>query len=341
LKSTLHIRAFVKLGHKLQESLYSTDNNLPLNKAIRKSHELNPWFTPTFYRLAIRNFLPWLEASKLSKWVEKYQSPEKSMKTGIIMAGNIPLVGFHDFLCTLISGHTAMIKLSGKDAYLLPAIAKELIDIEPAYRDKIHFLDKVPNNIEALIATGSDNTARYFDYYFKGTPRIIRKNRTSLAVLNGDETPEELEYLADDICTFFGLGCRNVSKLYLPAQTSLAPIIEALAKYKWLSSHEQYANNLRYQKARLKALNIPFIDAGPVLFVEDAQLNSQVGILHLEFFNSIENVKQILEINTEKIQCIVGNELNKSLNLGSVQKPDIGDYADNVDTLKFLTELRS
>lgn len=339
MKNQAHIKAFEKLGREIERSLNTESDKSPLNIAIQKSYEENLWFIPEFTKKAIKNIAYWLTIEKLSKWIEKYPAPTFSRKIGIIMAGNIPLVGFHDFLCTLISGHTAIIKLSGKDQLLLPAIANELIKIEPDYEQKIQFVSNAPKEVDAIIATGSDNTARYFDYNFNGIPRIIRKNRTSAAVINGMEPENELIGLADDICTFFGHGCRNISKVYLPDKTTLNRLVIALSKYKWMLNHEYYSNNVRYQKARLKALDIPYVDGGPVLFIEEEQLNSPVGIVNIQYYDSIKNVEQTLEINAEKIQCIVGSELINSVNLGSAQKPDVNEYADNVDTLEFLTAM--
>lgn len=333
------IKAFSKLAEILKCFIENESSNPQLKEAIEKAGNLNPWFIKEFELLAIKNIIPWLEEKELVDWTSKYCCEISPANVGIIMAGNIPLVGFHDFLSAVICGHITFIKLSGKDKVLLPTIIDILKQIEPRLTKKITVAGELPEKINALIATGSDNTARYFEYYYKDIPKIIRKNRSSIAVLTGKENNHDFTLLAKDICTYFGLGCRNVSKIFVPNKQPLLKISEAVQNYNWLLQNPFYSSNLKFQRARLKTIEKSFIDAGNLLFVEGEELHSPVGVVIYEFYKDINEVENKLQFINENLQCKVGEKLENSVPLGNTQQPDLQDYADNVDTMEFLAKL--
>ena len=253
------------------------------------------------------------------------------------MAGNIPLVGFHDFLSVLISGHNVLVKTSSNDQHLLPFLAKYIIAIEPRFADKITFVDGKLENFDAVIATGSNNTARYFEYYFKDKPSIIRKNRNSVAVLNGKETKEQLVALGEDIFRYFGLGCRNVSKLFVPKGYSFDAFFEAIFEYQDVIHYEKYANNYDYNKAVFLMSNFKLLDNGFLTLKEDQSYASPISSVFYEFYDDIDTLQKKLQSDHEQIQCIVSNiGIENSIDFGQTQKPKLWDYADNVDTISFL-----
>jgi hypothetical protein len=333
------ILAFSNLGKVLERFLKDESSSPHLKRALIDASHLNPWFVKEFELQAIRNIIPWLDEDTIKEWISKYCCKTTEVNVGIIMAGNIPLVGFHDFLSTVICGHNTFIKLSGKDKVLLPAIIDILKQIEPGITKKITVAGELPERIDALIATGSDNTARYFQYYYKNIPKIIRKNRSSVAILTGKETAYDYELLAKDICTYFGLGCRNVSKIFIPNQQSLLKISDALKHYDWLMQNSFYSSNLKFQRARLRTIEKQYIDAGNVLFVEGGELHSPVGIVNYELYKNMNEVENKLQFINENLQCTVGKNLKKAVPLGSTQQPQLCDYADDIDTMEFLTKL--
>ncbi len=319
-----------------------------LAQLIERAHETNPWFTKFNVLYAFEAWASALQPDKIDRWFDTYNLPDKfhAKTVGVVMAGNIPLVGFHDFLSVLAAGQRIQVKLSSNDKLLLPVLAKYLIAVAPAYKDKINFAEGILNNIDAVIATGSNNTARYFEYYFGKYPHIIRKNRNSIAVLTGNETKEQLEGLADDIMLYFGLGCRNVSKLFVPHDYDFNPVFEALLKYKDLINYKKYANNYDYNKAVYlmsvdKDDRNSLIDNGLVLFKKDVHYASPIGTVFYEYYNDLEEVKRIIDKDTDKIQAVVSNAtmLELSIPFGTTQQPQLWDYADGVDTMRFLSNL--
>jgi hypothetical protein len=256
------------------------------------------------------------------------------------MAGNIPLVGFHDLLCVLISGHIAKIKLSSQDDELLPFLVDLLVNVDDRWKKSILFTERL-NNVDAVIATGSDNSARYFEQYFKSIPKIIRKNRTSVGVIMGEENQNEYELLAHDIFSYFGKGCRNVSKLYIPDNFDMQNLVEPFNQFQTLIDHNKYANNYIYQKTIRIISSKPFIDLGFALMVGSEELVSAVGVLYYQYYSNPAQLEQVLNNQVDKIQCIVSARgwLRKSIPFGKAQQPTLNDYADNVDTLKFLLSL--
>ena len=253
------------------------------------------------------------------------------------MAGNIPLVGFHDLLSVLVSGNNAIIKLSSDDNVLLPFIIKKLIEINPEFEQKIQFVEEIKNKkMDAVIATGSDVSAKYFDYYFKNAKKIIRKNRKSVAILDGTESKKELEELAIDVFAYFGLGCRNVSKIFLPKGYKLDQLFEAFYPFQNVIEHKKYANNYDYNKAIYLMGSHEIIENGFLLLKEDTSLQSPLAMLYYEYYSNLEKVENFIKENKHQLQCVVSK--NDTV-FGQTQNPNLWDYADGVDTVEFLREL--
>ena len=309
---------------------------------IHLSQSHNGWYTPEQVYFSIQSWADALTEENIDKWLSNYsyefaQSDKKEKTVALILAGNIPLVGFHDFLSVLITGNRALIKTSSNDQHLLPFLAKYLIAVDENLKDKITFVEGKLENFDAVIATGSNNTARYFEYYFKDKPSIIRKNRNSTAILNGKETHEELEALGEDIFRYFGLGCRNVSKIFVPKGYSFDAFFQAVFKYQDVIHYEKYANNYDYNKAVFLMSNFKLLDNGFLTLKEDSSYASPISSVFYEYYEDLESLQTRLEADEEQIQCIVSNNLIKnSTAFGQSQNPQLWDYADNVDTITFL-----
>ena len=305
---------------------------------IKLSQSHNGWYTPEQVYFSIQSWAEALTKENLNQWLSAYDLEQNKIKNiALILAGNIPLVGFHDFLSVLISGNTVLVKTSSNDQHLLPFLAKYIIAIEPEFKDKIKFVEGKLENFDAVIATGSNNTARYFEYYFKDKPSIIRKSRNSVAVLNGSETKEQLEALGEDIFRYFGLGCRNVSKLFVPKDYSFVPFFEAIFAYQDVIHYEKYANNYDYNKAVFLMSNFKLLDNGFLTLKEDKSHASPISSVFYENYDNISDIKLRLQTEVEQIQCIVSaNLIEGSIDFGQTQKPALWDYADNVDTISFL-----
>lgn len=305
---------------------------------IQLSQSHNGWYTPQQVYFSIQSWAEALTEENLDEWLSGYDlENNKSKNVALILAGNIPLVGFHDFLSVLITGNTVLIKTSSNDQHLLPFLAKYIIAVESEFVAKINFVDGKLENFDMVIATGSNNTARYFEYYFKNKPSIIRKSRNSVAVLNGSETKEQLAALGEDIFRYFGLGCRNVSKLFVPKDYSFVPFFEAIFEYQDVIHYEKYANNYDYNKAVFLMSNFKLLDNGFLTLKEDKSHASPISSVFYENYENIAELENRLEEENEKIQCIVSNNLiQKSISFGQTQKPALWDYADNVDTISFL-----
>ncbi|MEJ7645357.1 MAG: acyl-CoA reductase [Chryseolinea sp.] len=326
------IHAFHQLGKQLEQ--LSDDEFQSLATDTRNQ---NPWFTEDNIRRSFDGITRWLDKKSLDDWISTYDFNISPRKIAVVMAGNIPLVGFHDFLSVLISGHSLLIKSSSKDKVLLTFIVEMLTSIEPRFKSKIEYADQL-KGFDAIIATGSDNTSRYFEYYFKKYPHIIRKNRTSVAIVDGHETLEDLTALGDDIFSYFGLGCRNVAKIFLPAGFRIDTLFECWSKFKEIINHHKYCNNYDYQKSVLLITQAPFLDNGFVMLQENKKLFSPLAVVYYEFYTDQKALAQTLEPVRSKIQCVVSNE-EGSVKFGGAQSPMLGDYADQIDTLKFLTTL--
>ena len=317
---------------------YILKNNDSWKDAKLMAESQNSWFTPEFIEYAVSGIGDqFLQPEKLMAFATAYAIPENnpSPKTiGVVMAGNIPLVGFHDWLCIFLSGHKAYIKSSSKDEVLLKHLINQLFLWEPACGE-LSFFGGMLKGADAYIATGSNNSARYFEYYFSKYPNIIRRNRTSVAIITGAETQEQLERLSDDVNLYFGLGCRNVTKAYFPAGYDFVPLITALKKYAYFGDHHKYKNNYDYQLALHLLNRIYYMTTESLLMSENTSVFSPISQLNYEFYANKEFLKESLTANND-IQCIVGEGF---LPFGSSQRPSLYDFADGIDTMRFLLTL--
>jgi hypothetical protein len=350
------LKAFSRLG-KLLSDIYNDDplqyiepgsneNLESFRNSIIQSTITNPWFTKENIRYAILAWSEVLTAPVLEQWIVPYSQDlghlKDSRKIAVILAGNIPFVGMHDFICTLLAGHKFMGKLSSNDKILLPAIARLLESVEPRFEKMISFTEGKLEGFDAVIATGSNNTSRYFEYYFSNYPHIIRKNRNGVAVLDGTESKTSLQGLGKDICLYFGLGCRSISKIFIPEGYDPKQILDACEEfYDRLFDHFKYMNNYTYQKTILQINLLPFFDNGVIVLFNSEAYSSPISVVHFEYYESLENLKKRLVTENQQIQCIVADSviLPGSVPLGSTQKPYLWDYADGIDTLDFLIKL--
>lgn len=345
------INSFHSLGEELR--------NFPEGEVFRKeewentlllTEQENPWFTQENIKKALRGILLWLDRDSLNKWLSAYPEIDfvnnKPLIIGAVMAGNIPLVGFHDFLCVLLSGNILHAKLSSSDKKLLPFLSGRLIDIEPEWKDRIQFVDRLTATMNAVIATGSNNTARHFEYYFRDIPHIIRRNRNGMAILDGKESKEELFRLGGDIFSYFGLGCRNVSKLYVPQNYIFNSFFEAIEPYKTVINHNKYHSNYVYNRTIYLMDGKVFTDNGFLAVINNPQLSSPIAVLNFEEYESLKKLKSELPEMKEQIQCIVLTERVKAgfenieiplVSIGETQSPSLTDYADGVNVMRFLS----
>src|SRR5688572_20344430 len=325
----------------LREYLLSGDP--ALQDVIEKAHANNPWFTPEFIRHALTAIgNEYLDAKKVRNWSITYQTEDvPSKKVAIIMAGNVPLVGFHDLICVLSSGHRAMIKLSEKDSILPRFIIDKWKTLCPELSDRITYSERL-EGFDAVIATGSNNSGRYFEYYFRDHPHILRRNRNGVAVLTGNETVDELRELSKDIFIYYGLGCRNVSKIYVPRGYDFSNWHAAIDHWAHLGEHHKYKNNLDYNFAIFIINQLPHIHLGHLILKEDEALGSRIGSLHYTFYTDMTMLTHELEDRKNEIQCLISSfpiKNWKHVNFGQSQIPSLNDYADGIDTMQFLTTL--
>jgi hypothetical protein len=332
----MHLQQRLDLLKKLGD--YISSDSTGWTQAIEKAHRENGWFIPEFIKLAINNIsTEFLQKQKLEDWAEKYNIPDEEpdpKNVGVVMAGNIPLVGFHDFLCVFVSGHTQTIKSSSKDEVLIRHLINKLTDWDQSVNNQVAFADMLKGR-DAYITTGSNNSSRYFEYYFGKYPHIIRKNRTSVAVLTGNETIDDLINLADDVYQYFGLGCRNVSKIYVPQQYDFVPLLEAFKKYDHLADHNKYRNNYDYQLALLIMNKQYYMTNGSIILHEHKSEFSAISRLNYEFYDNKIDLMASLS-NNQNIQCIVAEGY---IPFGSAQDPGLNDYADGLDSMLFLRTL--
>jgi hypothetical protein len=324
------IQPFVKLFEYLTTLPEAEFQSLALNVANE-----NPWFTEVNVRSAVAGITNFIAAQTLTEWIKPYRFQETPKTVALVLAGNIPLVGFHDFLAVLIAGHHAQLKLSSKDSVLMKFVIEKLIEFEPRLKSKIEITERL-HDFNAVIATGSDNSSRYFEYYFGKYPHVIRKNRTSVAVLTGDETKEELNALGNDVFNYFGLGCRSVSKLFVPQGYKFDPLFESWESFKNVIHHHKYCNNYDYQKSLLLINRVPFLDNGFVMIQESDRIVSPISVVFYEYYQNAQQLKSRLDALADKIQVIVGMDEPATVPLGKSQQPRVCDYADNIDTLAFL-----
>ena len=329
------INSLHRLGQEIHKIIYNQD------EIIHLACKQNPWFIPEFVLKALEGISYQLNEEKLTKWMSGYDLYTNSKKNiGIVMAGNIPLVGFHDLIAVLLSKHHAIIKLSHNDDVLIPYLTNKLRSIDPEIGDDITFINSL-ENVDAVIATGSDNTARYFKYNFKNIPRIIRKNRTSCSIIDGQEQAQDLANLSDDIFSYFGLGCRNISKIYIPDNYDIENLIANFNNYSRILKHSKYNNNYRYLVSKYSLENRSFIKTDFFILMESEAIVSPLACIYYEKYNDVKQLELILKRNSSKIQCVVSRKgwFTGSIPFGKAQLPEPWDYADNVDIMSFLLSL--
>jgi hypothetical protein len=330
------IHALCSLGQ------HFTSDHPDLAVALRQAEFQNGWFTQQELKHALHHWSILLTEENLLHWLNRYPAlPVKHpKKVGIIMAGNIPLVGFHDLLCVLLSGHEALVKPSSDDSVLMKYIIRYLQEQDPSLEFRLHRVERL-TGFEAVIATGSNNTNRYFEYYFREVPHILRRNRTSVAVLTGNETPAKLKLLGEDLFRYYGLGCRNVAKLFVPQHFVPDTFYEAIFDYGYVSEHNKYTNNHDYYRAIYLMNQEKFLDNNFLMLKEETQLHSPVGVLYYERYTGISDVQTRLIELQDELQCVVGETgiIEQEIPFGHTQQPSLTDYADGVDVMAFLGQV--
>lgn len=339
------ITLFVKLGRFFSDYINNNLESLEKNKfdkAINESILHNSFFSK---KNILKSLLSWSNVltkksidNFLSNYLIKIKKREK--KIAIVMAGNIPLVGFHDFFCVILSGNFAVIKLSSKDSHLFKFILRFLVKENPDFSTKFDVVENKLQIFDAVIATGNNISANQFELYFKKYPKIIRRNRHSIAILNGNETKKEIELLANDIFYYYGLGCRNVSKIFIPNNYNLDILFKSFVLWNEVINKNSYANNYNYYRAIYLLNKEVFFDNGFVLLKESEKIGSPVGTIYFEYYKSENQIKEMIKKNNEKIQCIVSNNnYRKTIKFGETQMPNLNDFADDIDTFNFLLKL--
>lgn len=324
----------IKLGQTF--SMWSESDD----SVIEKAYLYNNWFTADNVKLALNSWSGLLKEEKLGDWLSKYDFHQHEPKAvAIIMAGNIPLVGLHDLICVLLSGNKALVKMSSDDNVLMKATIEELIRIDAGFGERIEIItERLPKAFDAVIATGSNNSNRYFEYYFRDKPHMLRKNRSSVALITGNETPEDFDKLAVDIFTYFGLGCRNVSKVYVPKGYDFTILLDHMIRFVSVIDHNKYANNYTYHKSIFLMNLTRHLDTGYLILKEDKSISSPLSVLFYEEYESRQEIEEALEVRKDEIQCVVGKTAGH-IPFGQAQHPALAEYADGVDTLSFLLSL--
>lgn len=318
----------------LKEYFSSSLNIDKIELFVERSMQENPWFTKELIDYSMRAIeQQFLSVEKWKEFFEKegYPKEENQKVIGLILPGNLPAVGLHDVLMVLAARQTVQVKLSSQDTWLMRLYLEAMQEVEP---NRIQIVDKL-GKIDAVIATGSDFAGNYFEQYFKNIPHIIRKNRSSVAVLNGNESTEEFHQLAKDLFTYYGLGCRNVSSIFVPKDYNLIPLFDVLTTYDWVMAHHKYSNNYQYQKTLYLLNHVQHFDLGNLLVVEKPELVSAVGVLHLHYYEDLAQVERILKENESKIQCVVGSAF---IDFGKAQEPGLSDFADGVNVYQWVVE---
>lgn len=337
------IITFARLGEILSDAAGKNPGSIDsirLKAIMENQYQLNRWFTPENVIKSVEALGNMLRMDKIEKWLTGYSITDKhgnNKNIGVIMAGNIPLVGFHDFLCVLITGNRFVGKTSSKDSQLIKEVASILTGIDPRFKKMIDLSGTNLNYADAIIATGSDNTFRYFEYYYSNKPHIFRKNRNSIAIIDNDTPDKEIRDLGADIFSYFGLGCRNVSKIYLPADYKLSILSDAWQDYSSVINHPPYNNNYIYNKALYKLNKTRIYDPGYFILKEDIELLSPLSVLFFEYYSDQLKLENSINNISDKIQCIMGKN---HLQYGSSQYPELWDYADNTDTINFLVPIQ-
>lgn len=344
---TSTLKAFVKLGSFISDfcenhNKLDDEKHHEFHETVIRAEQQNSWFTQENILFALEQWAILLNENDLTNWLSNYTfNAAKEMRTvGLIMAGNIPLVGFHDFLCVLLSGNKVMAKLSSNDMVLLPFLSKYLINQDSSLKNQIQFIEGRFEDFDAVIATGSNNTSRYFEHYFGKKPNIIRKNRNSVAVLTGNESKEQLKALGGDIFRYYGLGCRNVSKIYVPKDYDFDHFFKGIFPFKDIIHQNKYANNYDYNKAVYLMSEFKILDNGFLILKEDDSFSSPIASLFYSHYEDQTVLKQKLQEQNDDIQCVVANGIiNNETVFGETQNPKLNDYADGVDTIAFLLSL--
>lgn len=341
--SSVHSRisAVCDLGSFFGKILNDPTEASEFHSKLKSAEIHNPWFTTENLNYCLKQWNEVLTRENIENWLKDYKYSDSPKKVGIIMAGNLPLVGLHDLISVIVSGHDAVVKTSSKDDVLMSAVIDFLTENYPELQNSIQKTERLKDH-DAVIATGSNNTARYFEYYFKDIPHIFRKNRTGVAVLDGSESKQELNGLADDIFRYFGLGCRNVTKLFLPENYNTDQLFESFFEWKDIINHPKYANNYDYNRAVFLLGKEKFLDNNFVMLKESESFHSPIAVVHYSYYKNQNELKNVLDQNSEEIQCIVGHPtagIQNQIGFGQSQKPGLNDYADGVDVMKFLENL--
>ncbi|MDB5158693.1 MAG: acyl-CoA reductase [Mucilaginibacter sp.] len=342
--SKFNTKELITIFSKLGEQLSNPDATL--TELINNEHIYNAWFTPESVENATKAIGNMLNEADLTAWLTKYNIEKNSIskKVGLILAGNIPLVGFHDVLCVLVTGNHALIKASVQDARLIKHVLEKLVTIDNRFATQFSFVERLVD-FDAVIATGSNNSSRYFEYYFGKVPNIIRKNRNSVAVITGNETKEQLYNLGHDVFDYFGLGCRNVSKLLIPIGYDLATFFEAIEPYKAIINHNKYNNNYGYNRSIFLVGSEQHLDNNFLILKEDERLTSPLAVLFYSYYDDLKSAEGLINTQAENIQCVVStaplNVKSQVVDFGQSQHPQLWDYADGIDTMDFLTNLHT
>ena len=334
------VEALIKLGIHLKGFDPNDPNYSDLQSHLVRAKNLNSWFTHKNIEITFESWATALNEANIKKWLSDYELKKSNEPKNIalILAGNIPMVGFHDLLSVWVCGHKGLIKCASKDEVLLPYMTNFLE--HHANEQAFGYEDKSLKGFDAVIATGSNNAARYFEHYFGTYPHIIRKNRNGIAVLNGSESKSDLEALGDDILQYFGLGCRNVSKVYIPENYDLNALFGGVYPYAKIIEHPKYANNYDYNKAVFLMSEHEFLENGFFMLKQDPTFSAPIACLHYEYYKKEKDIKSHLNVNKDAIQCIVSQmKLPGAIDFGTAQKPALWDYADGVDTIAFLNQL--
>ncbi|MES2375175.1 MAG: acyl-CoA reductase [Bacteroidota bacterium] len=338
------IQELINTFSALGQQLAAPDKEL--TQLINTEHIYNAWFTPESVTCAVTSIGKMLNADDLATWLNKYDLSKSTApkKIGLILAGNIPLVGFHDVLCVLATGNHALIKAATQDARLIKHVLQKLVAIDNNFADKFSFVERLVD-FDAVIATGSNNSSRYFEYYFGKVPHIIRKNRNSVAVITGNETNEQLYNLGHDIFDYFGLGCRNVSKLLIPKGYDLAAFFEAIEPYHEIINHNKYGNNYGYNRSIYLVGSEKHLDNNFLILREDDGLSSPLAVLFYEYYDDLSSAEKTINNQAENIQCAVTaaplQVKSQVVDFGQSQQPKLWDYADGIDTMDFLAKLHT
>jgi hypothetical protein len=340
--SKITIQDLIHNFNKLGQQLSSPDESL--KAIIDTEHIYNAWFTPESVESAVKAIGQTLNQADLTEWLGRYDLSKDTSpkKIGLILAGNIPLVGFHDVLCVLATGNHALIKASTQDARLIKQVLAMLVAIDERFADQFSFVERLVD-FDAVIATGSNNSSRYFEYYFGKVPHVIRKNRNSVAVITGSETTDQLYNLGHDIFDYFGLGCRNVSKIMVPEGYDLATFFEAIEPYNDIINHNKYNNNYGYNRSIYLVGSEKHLDNNFLILREDESLSSPLAVLFYERYDDLSSAEDKINKQAENIQCVVSaaplNVKSQVVDFGQSQQPQLWDYADGIDTMDFLANL--